>query len=327
MSIITNSISDPNTWASFYKHGYIHLKQVLSNQIISKINKSIEKCEENVLKTNPISEFTEIFSHFQQAKRSKSTVGTMEQIIDHYRLQAEINIKKSPFNVLHKEIQNLVVQKSKQWKMNWTLVDWVVLQSRPGGPEQMPHTDFISQEIFETTSLGRMQASILVGLMDSKIILYPGNFIYYNDCDRFELQFKKGDLVLFRGDLVHSGASYDEINYRLHAYLTDLKIEHFQNLTQPAILKTYICEFCFEFTGSHHNLVLHFIDCKGIVKLEEIKKQKEDLKQDSKHNICCDFENCDYIGKSLNNLRVHKTKKHRKKHKYEKNKIKSGAKR
>lgn len=33
------------------------------------------------------------------------------------------------------------------------------------------------------------------------------------------ISMNQGDLLLFRGDLVHGGAAYDQANYRIHCFL------------------------------------------------------------------------------------------------------------
>lgn len=34
-----------------------------------------------------------------------------------------------------------------------------------------------------------------------------------------KVNLNKGDILLFRGDLVHSGSGYDDFNHRLHCYM------------------------------------------------------------------------------------------------------------
>lgn len=42
-----------------------------------------------------------------------------------------------------------------------------------------------------------------------------------------------GDMLIFRGDLVLAGASFDEFNVRIHAYLDAKGVVRHENDTQP----------------------------------------------------------------------------------------------
>jgi len=56
----------------------------------------------------------------------------------------------------------------------------------------------------------------------------------------------KGDILYFRGDLVHAGASYDRENFRLHCFMDSPSVKRVKNRTwliekhAPAELKRII---------------------------------------------------------------------------------------
>ena len=61
---------------------------------------------------------------------------------------------------------------------------------------------------------------------DTHFVVWPGSHLRVRSKQQevisvpgLELSLGKGDMVLFRGDLVHAGASYKGSNIRLHAYL------------------------------------------------------------------------------------------------------------
>ena len=47
------------------------------------------------------------------------------------------------------------------------------------------------------------------------------------------LMLQPGDMLIFRGDLVHAGAAFDEFNVRIHAYLDVKGVLRHDNDTQP----------------------------------------------------------------------------------------------
>lgn len=54
----------------------------------------------------------------------------------------------------------------------------------------------------------------------------------------------KGDILYFRGDLVHAGAAYAEDNYRIHCYLDSDKVPRPANRTwfpETSFIGKYIC--------------------------------------------------------------------------------------
>ena len=46
------------------------------------------------------------------------------------------------------------------------------------------------------------------------------------------LQLKAGRLLLFRGDMVHAGGAYNDLNFRLHFYLDHIHCDRALNATQ-----------------------------------------------------------------------------------------------
>ena len=45
------------------------------------------------------------------------------------------------------------------------------------------------------------------------------------------VHLKKGDILAFRGDLVHAGSGYDKDNWRMHAFLDSEMVERKANAT------------------------------------------------------------------------------------------------
>lgn len=64
-------------------------------------------------------------------------------------------------------------------------------------------------------------ASVIMVLMDDTLLhVYPGCFgATVERSKRQTLQLKQGEVIIFRGDLVHAGAKYADTNIRLHCYI------------------------------------------------------------------------------------------------------------
>lgn len=141
-----------------------------------------------------------------------------------------------------------------QLKMRWTSRQWIVIKSLPGGGEQEPHEDFPS---FETgrarAKFNSIQAGLMIGLMpNTKLIVYKGCFEETDVTKKKLVEFGIGDCIIFRGDLVHSGANFDSINYRIHCTLNFKGIKWAHNATESAPYKTFKCRYC-AFTGESHS--------------------------------------------------------------------------
>lgn len=96
---------------------------------------------------------------------------------------------------------------------------WVAIQSLPGCEGQPAHTDYPPMP-------GQADAdvplAVLVALMpDTRLCVWP------QSRRPKEVHLLPGDVLVFRGDLVHAGAAYANENVRLHCFLG----EHHSNRT------------------------------------------------------------------------------------------------
>ena len=110
------------------------------------------------------------------------------------------------------------------------LNDWVVLRSLPGCCEQAPHVDYDPSD--DMLSTETVPVNVLVALQDSTTLeVWPESHrlissmvksekLGKDDCfSQTRLSLSRGDVLLFRGDLVHAGSAYDDNNVRLHCYM------------------------------------------------------------------------------------------------------------
>ncbi len=94
--------------------------------------------------------------------------------------------------------------------------DHVLLLSEPGCANQQCHTDY-DPETGDQDGLG-----CIIALEDETALnVWPGSIDFDVDAEyhRERLALRAGDMLLFRGDLVHSGASYEASNVRVHCFL------------------------------------------------------------------------------------------------------------
>lgn len=90
------------------------------------------------------------------------------------------------------------------------LSDVSILQSRPGCGQQELHRDFN----FEAKPSETLKSYLVIVALQDKTKL-----VIFTKHKRKELLLNKGDLFIGRGDLIHAGAAYDLMNFRLHWFV------------------------------------------------------------------------------------------------------------
>ena len=119
---------------------------------------------------------------------------------------------------------------------------WVVIHSRPGCQDQAAHCDYGPSEDLANADDSEMPLSALVALMPgTKLNVWPKSIrlsttsesdlakVKPISCKVVELE--EGDILVFRGDLVHAGSSYSEDNYRIHCFLDSDSVPRTENRT------------------------------------------------------------------------------------------------
>ena len=96
-----------------------------------------------------------------------------------------------------------------------------LLVSLPGCPPQLVHADYSADNLGSLAD-DRMPLSALIALQPGTFFdAWPGA-IRYNEIDSFfhtSIEMSVGDVTLFRPDLAHGGASFEQFNCRIHMYL------------------------------------------------------------------------------------------------------------
>lgn len=234
----------------FWENGYVLFESIVGDDVVGDLLCKVDKLK-----------YVPIFKN----------INTKEY--DDNRLQASIQRHKWSIP-LKQVINDQIIAKVSQ--MRWTSKNWVVLKSLPGGEEQSVHRDFPSFEIGRARATDSIQAGLIVGLMnDTKLIVYKLGPNEVNANGRRIITFGKGDCLLFRGDLLHAGADYDTLNYRIHSAITVDGVDWNQNATETVPTVLYKCDFCPFMTNDRKQVYNHKMCCKHNPNLALIKEQRK----------------------------------------------------
>ena len=100
--------------------------------------------------------------------------------------------------------------------------DLALLISEPGCQDQPAHSDWTEEALSSIANGDHYPMGCLLALEDNTAFnVWPGASCFDSDFSTamLRIQLNAGDLLLFRADLIHGGASYTRRNIRLHAYL------------------------------------------------------------------------------------------------------------
>ncbi len=152
----------------------------------------------------------------------------------------------------------------QQLRMGWIMKNWVVLKSLAGGGEQDPHRDFPSFEIGQARQKDSIQGGLIVGLMpNTKLIVYRGCFTEADPNKRMDITFGIGDIIVFRGDLVHAGSAFEQDNLRLHCMLLVRGVKCDGNATELAPPTMYKCKYCQKLASTAKQISNHNRYCRS----------------------------------------------------------------
>lgn len=149
---------------------------------------------------------------------------------DHKRLQYDLRVRETD------GIQNLIGQVHDYLHQRklidprfHRLNDWFCLYSLPGCQQQRLHYDYNPDELNALVEEQHIPLGIIVGVDEN-----PGR-LYVSDGQAETLvTYNRGDLLVFRGDLIHAGADYDMYHMRMHCYADSIKHIRDKNRTYYA---------------------------------------------------------------------------------------------
>ena len=123
--------------------------------------------------------------------------------------------------------------------------DVVILESLPGCQQQQYHTDYDVTELARlATRPEDMPLGILIALEDHTKLMVKGLArLTATGGPRhrpgFAVNLDKGDVLIFRGDLIHAGAAYTRRNVRLHTFIDSTHISRQSNATYPTTAQAW----------------------------------------------------------------------------------------
>jgi hypothetical protein len=122
----------------------------------------------------------------------------------------------------------------------------VILTSKPGCSEQLPHCDYEPTYEFAKASDAEIPLGCLIAIEDNtKLVIWPYSIklscmpLHLSDewikvngpIAKTEVILQRGDVLVFRGDLIHAGAAYQTNNTRIHVFLDSPVVERQKNRT------------------------------------------------------------------------------------------------
>jgi hypothetical protein len=116
---------------------------------------------------------------------------------------------------------------------------FVLLRSLPGCTRQLAHTDYIpDEELLTSTPETRPLLCVLALEDNTKLVVWPGSHKVIQGRGRSlapieprVVRLNAGDAIVFRADLVHAGAEYEEENIRVHCYIDSKAVQRNPNRT------------------------------------------------------------------------------------------------
>ncbi len=164
---------------------------------------------------------------FNNAKKHKGNDGK--------RKQASFNPNDTISRTFIRNIENFAIEEYPDLDP----CDFVILHSSAGCAEQLAHCDYEPSDEFHN-EMGDKPMGCLVAIQDNtKLNVWPRSIYpkYRKNPEILQAIQKEciilntGDVLFFRGDLVHAGAAYDEDNYRIHCFLDNKRVPRPKNRT------------------------------------------------------------------------------------------------
>lgn len=119
--------------------------------------------------------------------------------------------------------------------------DFVALESLPGCQIQAAHTDYIPDAALLDTTDDTVPLLAVIALQPATTLdVWPGSHRLVRrlrltrhtpKVTRRTVRLNIGDVIVFRGDLIHAGSAYASRNLRLHAYIDHLLVPRPPNRT------------------------------------------------------------------------------------------------
>lgn len=168
-------------------------------------------------------EYEEIKRQSRGRMRTIFNDNEMSKRNDHKRKQIPIKKNVKTKRLLSK-LDNILQKRYSKLKMN----EVVILHSKIGCKEQGSHQDYEPNDIFVNGNTNEIPLSAVLALEETNtglVVWRKSIRISSDDTDISNMKIEKeivkinrGDILVFRGDLVHAGSGYEEENTRIHCF-------------------------------------------------------------------------------------------------------------
>ena len=120
---------------------------------------------------------------------------------------------------------------------------WSLLHSEPGCLSQTPHVDYVVDEVFQqgfqkmledSKQLDLLPLFAIVALMpETSLTIWPFSIGFFLPTHCFArnqaiapytVHLREGEILVWRGDLIHAGSKYHKPNTRMHVFLDSPKL-------------------------------------------------------------------------------------------------------
>ena len=212
---------------------------------------------------------------FAKSKKHKwySTFADQKSL-DNFRRQVSVEVKG-----VIAELDAIVGRQAREINPQWCPRVYTILKSLPGGPRQAPHRDFTTQQIGCVAPID-LPGSAMICIHEPVSIATYGSGSYRPSMDNERiLTIDPGDVLFFRGDLIHCGMAYTTTNIRIHCYLDRSGMESYYDTTEVLRFEEYYCKKCnkaFLTTKEHKKHEKTCKDCQCIVCLKDDFDGNED---------------------------------------------------
>lgn len=147
-------------------------------------------------------------------------------INDHKRQQCSLTRNTVKINEFLDQVEEMISENHPHLNSN----NWVVIYSKAGCGDQASHCDYVPNNQLARIPDEVFPLALLVAIMPgTKIHIWKGShrLAYLNrECleeaepvEKTTVYLNPGDVLVFRGDLVHAGAGYEDENVRVHTFL------------------------------------------------------------------------------------------------------------
>ena len=178
------------------------------------------------------SDVVDLLLHYSDLQRNIIFNNDIDDVVnDNLRSTTQYPSDNSTLNNFREDIGRVLSDIVGSFNTKRAMRDMTILRSQSGCKDQLPHTDYIAgdlERVLDYDNDDDMPLSCIVVCMDNTYLnVWPGAIKCFNSNNdgnnkQFEcvrLNLNAGDVLIFRGDLVHAGSAYDEKNVRIHVYL------------------------------------------------------------------------------------------------------------